>query len=208
MPYPAPKNAAQKKANYVGGRPKDESRLSKEPRQIRNRLRRRATALEADMEMLYGKPLEDWDLEELARGRPRASDGRFTGPKPKWISAAVQVEAKRRLLEETHGMLAGHVHQAVRTMADLMTSQELDDKGKPIVDARTRFAAAAFIIEHLIGKPVALADVKLMVDEPKQAIAAAIVLDDGLPQDVAPQVIEGDVVEDDEEEWDDDDASE
>jgi hypothetical protein len=174
------------------GRPNNPELLSKDPAQIRRRLRRKHRAHTQDLELyqdvVYGKRMEDWDLEELARGRPRDKNGRFSGRVPTWLSPALQQEAKRRLLEETYGLLAGHVTQAVKTMGQLLVSDEVDDNGKPIVDSRTKFAAAAFIIEHMIGKPKALVEVKAEISEAKQAIAAAIVLDDGQPQDI----IEGD----------------
>lgn len=189
---------AARKANYTGGRPKDESKLSQEPHQIRNRLRRAAKGnkqrdgrMERDIEMLYKKPIDEWDLEELAHGRPRNDRGNFSGRPPGWVTPAIQKEAKKRLLDETYGELAGHVHVAIKTVAGLMTSEELDEKGKPIVDARTRLAASMFVIENIIGKPKAI--VELQADDfTRQAIAAAIVLDDGLDQ--SHLVVEGEIV--------------
>lgn len=203
---------------YVGGRPKDESKLSQDPAQIRVRLRRAAKGdkkrdgrMKRDMEMLYRKPIEEWDLEELARGRCRASDGTFKGRPPSWITPAVQQEAKRRLLDETFGKMAGHIDIAVRTIKDLMTSEEVDENGKPIVDARTKLAAATFTIEHILGKPKAVIEIG-PDDFTKQAIAAAIVLDDGREQDEtrfeleAGGVIEGEFEDLDEENGDDDEG--
>jgi len=179
---------------YPGGRPKDESKLSRKPEQIRNRLRR-GTALESDIkiyaEVVWQKPIEDWDMAELAHGRPRNKNGQFTGRAPAWCTRAVQQEAKRRLLTMTMGQLAGHTDIAIRAMKNLIESTEVDDNGKPIVDARTRFAAAAFIIEHVIGKPTAVIQLDAAEDA-RSAIASAIVLDDGLPQGHLTQTIEGD----------------
>lgn len=191
---------------YVGGRPKDESKLSRNPKQIRNRLRR-GTALDADIkiytEEVWKKPIEEWDMGELAYGRPRGPDGKFRGAAPKWITRHVQQEAKRRLLTMTMSQLAGHTDIAIKAISKLITSTEVDDNGKPIVDARTRFAAAAFIVEHVIGKPTAIIQVDASEDT-KSAIASAIILDDGRPQ--GHLTIEGSVVEEDEmEEMDDDD---
>lgn len=192
---------------YPGGRPHDSSKLSRKPSQIRNRLRR-GTALEEDIaiyaEVVWQKPVEEWDMAELAHGKPRNKSGTFAGAAPKWITRQVQQEAKRRLLTMTVAQLAGHTDIAIRAMANLITSEEVDDNGKPIVDARTKFAAAAFIIEHVIGKPTAIIQVD-QVDDTRNALAAAIVLDDGMPQGHLPQPIEGEIVEDDMEEIDDDD---
>lgn len=187
------------------GRPNNPDMLSKDPGQIRRRLRRKEKARAQDLDLyqdlIYGKRIEDWDLEELARGRPRAKDGTFKGRTPGWLTPAIQNEAKRRLLEETYGLLAGHVHQAVKVMGQLLVSDEVDDNGKPVVDSKTKYAAAAFIIEHMIGKPQALVKMEVEVSEAKEAIAAAIILDDGKPQDF----IEGQWQEDEMEEADDDD---
>lgn len=156
-----------------------------------------------DIEMLYRKPIEDWDIEELSRGRPRNSEGNFRGRVPTWITPAIQQEAKKRLLDEALGSLAGHIGKAVKAIGELIESDEVDDNGKPIVDARTKFAASQFVIEHFIGKPKAIVEVQAD-DFTKGAIAAAIVLDDG--QDQSHLVLEGDfeVLEGDED--DDDDA--
>jgi hypothetical protein len=198
------RSPAAKKANYTGGRPKDESNLSQRPGQIRVRLRRAKKShakvdgrVDRDIEMLYKKAIEDWDVEELARGRPRSKDGSFRGVKPSWVTAAVQTEARKRLLDETFGKMAGHIDQAIKTVAELMVSEEVDDKGKPIVDARTKLTAATFILEHFIGKPTAVVAVEAN-DFTKQAIAAAIVLDDGRPEDHF--ILEGDYEINDEEE--------
>jgi hypothetical protein len=184
---------------YVGGRPKDESKLSQEPHQIRNRLRRKGRKFQQDLEkymdVAYQKPISEWDIEELARGRPRDKGGFFRGRTPMWITPAVQQEAKKRLLNETMGKLSHHIDSAVVAIGELITSEEVDDKGKPIVDARTKLAAAQFIIENFLGKPKAIIEIGA-TDETKALLAQAIVLDDGRPQD-EPIVLEGefDVVE-------------
>jgi len=176
-----------KPANYVGGRPKDESKLSTDPKQVRIRLRRahrnpkRDGRIARDMEMLYQKPIEEWDFEELAHGRPRAADGSFRGKPPSWVTPYVHKEAKRRLLDETIGQMAGHIGKAVKLIGELIESQEIDDNGKPIVDAKTKLAAATFVIEHFLGKPKLLLEVDA-TDQTKQALASAIVLDDGADQ--------------------------
>lgn len=155
-------------------------------------------------DVVIGKRIEDWTLEELARGRPYVDGKPMKGTTPKWMTPQVQMEVKRRLLDEIYGMLGEHLHLSVKVMADLLNSNEVDDKGRPIVDPKTKFAAAAFIIEHFTGKPKALVDVKIET-APQSAIAAAIVLDDGKPQDN--MVVEGEIVDEDEleEEGEDDD---
>lgn len=175
------------------------------PKQIRNRLRRKGKKFEAELDLyqdeVYGKRIEEWDLEELSRGRPRDALGGFRGPAPKWITPLVVKEAKRRLLDHTLGSLAGHVELAVKTIGNLLASDEVDDFGRPVVDARTKLAAAQFVIENVIGKPKAILEID-GTDTVKQFLASALVLDDGTP---AHPVIQGEVVEDDEEDEEDDD---
>lgn len=190
----------------VAGRATDPSKLSTNPKQIRTRLRRRAANLAQDVELYakygYKKPVHEWDLEELARGRVRDKNGKFTGRGPSWITPEIMKEAKRRLLAETYGKLAGHIDQAVITMGKLLVSEETDDNGKPLVDAKTKFAAAAFIIEHTIGKPKAVIEIDA-TEETKSVLASAIILDDGQPQDVIDAEF---TVDGEEEEYDDDES--
>ena len=182
----------------------DRSVLSKKPEQIRRRMRRSSQHLHGDLEQYVEvtayRPVQEWDLEELARGRCRAKDGTFRGIKPSWITPAVAQEARKRLMDHTFGKMAGHVDAAVTVIRQLMESRAVDEYGKPIVDARTRLAAATFIIDHVVGKPTARVDVT-SDDIVRQFIAGALVLDDGQP---AHPVVDGQFTED--EETDDDEA--
>lgn len=185
--------------------PRQPRELVNTPKQIRNRLRRKGKKFEAELDLyqdqVYGKRIEEWDLEELSRGRPRDSLGGFRGPAPAWITPLVVKEAKRRLLDHTLGSLAGHVELAVKAIGNLLESDEVDDFGRPIVDARTKLAAAQFVIENVVGKPKAIVEIDGS-DAVKQFLASALVLDDGTP---AHPVIQGEVVEDDDEEDEEDD---
>jgi hypothetical protein len=128
--------------------------LSRDPRQIRNRMRRRTEPLAEDVEMLASsrKPIEEWDLEELARGRPRSSAGDFRGRPPTWITPAVRTEAQRRLKLEAHAYMSGHISDAIKVLADLMVNSP---------DEKIQLDCAKFIIEHTVGKAVAKVDVEL-----------------------------------------------
>jgi hypothetical protein len=69
------------------------------PKQIRARARRRAKRAEMmseeEFQALY-KPVDEWDLEELSRGRPRNAKGEFRGPAPKWITRDIHERAMER----------------------------------------------------------------------------------------------------------------
>lgn len=191
---------------YVGGRPKDKEKLSTNPAQIRRRLRR-GRNVEEDLE-LYAKhhhsfrPVADWDIEELAHGMPRNSAGAFRGRPPAWVTETVVREARKRLIDHTTGLLGGQVEFAVKTMIKLIKSDERDDKGRLIVDAATKLKACMFIIEHVKGKAKEIVEVDA-TDMTKKMIAAAIILDDGAPQD-EPIVLEGSFTEEDDEDDDSD----
>lgn len=183
---------------------KDPRVLSRDPKQIRNRIRQARVPIDRDVQMyideVWKKPLEEWDLEELARGRPRNDRGKFGGPVPEWITPYVVKEAKRRLLDHTLGALAGHVELALQTLVKLLKDSSVDDFGRPMVDSKTKLEAIKFIIENVVGKPKAVLEVDA-TDTVRQFLAAALVMDDS---DRAPVYeIEGAVIE---EEEDDDDA--
>jgi hypothetical protein len=148
---------------------------------------------------VYGKRIAEWDLEELSHGRPRSKSGDFRGPRPKWITPALQNEIKRRLLDQTFGQIGGMLDIALRALKELIESTEVDDNGKYIVDPKTRFAAATFVVEHVIGKPKAIVEIDDPLLARRQAIASAIILDDGYPQGHQ-NVIEGDLVDEEEDE--------
>jgi hypothetical protein len=192
--------------------------LSDKPSQIRNRLRRAAKRakrtgndtdlrweLEKYSQVTGYKRVEDWDLEELAHGKPRGPKGSFRGPTPSWITPDVTREAKKRLYGHAFGKLGAHVDLAIETVANLITNDEVDDRGKPIVDARTKLAAAQFIIEHVIGKPERVVTLDA-TDQARQLLASAIVLDNGTED--SHLMIEGTAVVTDEELIADDDLGE
>lgn len=208
---------ARQRANYVGGRPKDESKLVNDPAQVRVRLRRMARngkthtdAFRNDLRRLGYKPLDEWDFEELARGRCRDANGVIRrGNTPTWIGErAIQEEIKRRLHDKTYARITHMVPLALKAMEKLITSEEVDDNGKPIVDARTKLAAATFIIERVVGKTPVTLEVSAQEDKVRTALVPAIVLDDGQPQGhlAIGDTIDGEIVEDEEEkEWGNDD---
>ena len=84
----------KKPANYDRGRAKRIStKLTKPSLGIRNRLRRGKNR-EEDIALYaehshYFKPVHDWDMEELAHGRPRGKTGGFQGRAPGWLTADI-----------------------------------------------------------------------------------------------------------------------
>lgn len=126
------------------------------PKQIRRRVRRRAARsdiLTTEEYRIMYKPVEEWDMEELARGRPRNSRGTFTGPKPKWLSTSVHESAMDRFKQIVKTEMNRQTVGALQVFEEVMSSQELDIKGRPMVPASTKLDAAKFLLEHVVGKP-------------------------------------------------------
>lgn len=126
-------------------------------KQIRARARRRAKRAdlmsEQEQEVLYRKPIEDWDLQELAKGRPRAADGTFRGPKPSWITREVHERSMELFKAAVKSDMNATTVDALGAIKLIIENDEVDDKGKPIVPAGTKLDAAKFLIEHVVGKP-------------------------------------------------------
>lgn len=175
--------------------PKARKAKSTNPKNIRKRIRRGTAKLEGELELLYAdrKPIEDWDYEELARGRPRGKNGQFNGPAPKWITPAIRDEAKRRLVAKGLADLGTHLGDAIKVTAELMNDDSVDLDGKPLVPPTVRLQAAQFITDHVMGRATSKVELDLG-DKTKQMLAGAIVLPDGQPA-----IVDGEVVDDDEE---------
>jgi len=134
---------------HQGGRP----RTSKSDKAIRARIRRARGVTEADLQQLYQKPIEEWDEEELARGRPRAKDGTFKGRRPKYIDAALHEKIVERFQHVVKADMNGQAVKALKVLSDILDDDRTDERGKPIVAGGTKLDAAKFLIEHVIGKP-------------------------------------------------------
>lgn len=132
------------------------------PKQIRARMRRKdkrarrnsavTPMTEVEFEALY-KPIEEWDLEELARGRPRDANGGFKGRKPTWITREMHERAMEVFIEATKSELGALAPMALDTLRYVLGSEETDERGKPIVPAAAKLQATHLVIEHIVGKP-------------------------------------------------------
>lgn len=161
--------------------------LSQKPENVRSRLRTAQgnyDKIAAELLEAGRKPIEEWDWEELAHGRPRDIHGGFRGRPPSWMSPAVNKEAARRLMMLGKAKLNEQLVPAIEVMANLMRNTE---------DDRIKLDAAKFIIEHVMGKAVAPIDVNVSEDL-RAFIADALVLDDG---QAAHPIIDGDYRDDD-----------
>lgn len=140
--------------------------------------------------MIYEKPVEDWDMEELARGRPRARNGTWAGKTPMWLTPAVRDEARRRFADMSRMQLTEHLGDCIKVVAELATCDDVDEKGNFIVPASVRLSAATYVIDQILGK--ATGKVEHTADDKFASfLAGAMVLEGG---ESAHPVIEGTVV--------------
>ena len=127
--------------------------LAMTPKQLRERARRsKKGAGSLEFETLY-KPIEEWDAEELARGRPRDCAGGFRGRAPGWLSRELHEEAMSRFRAVIRDGMNANTNIALETIRDIMTDKRKDDSGRPIIAAGTKLDAAKFLIDHTLGKP-------------------------------------------------------
>lgn len=169
-----------------GGRVK-----SNNPNAVRQRIRNAKGNLNEDIEALYGKPLSEWDFQELQCGKPRNKDGKVSrkGKKPKWISPAMAQEAMRRLASMTSEEVGKYAGEAVATMVDLMQNANVE-----IV----RFQAAQYVLNQIMGMPTIRTEGT--VDVNVHAFLADVIRN---PDGVEHPVIEGTYTVEEEEDDDD-----
>jgi hypothetical protein len=187
------------------GRNRDDSKLSQDPRTIRARIRRRTAKFNDDVDQLMKaqgyKPVSEWSLEELSRGKPKNPEtGRWSSGRPTWITPRIQEEVRKRFREETLTGLTRHTTKALKILGELLDSEETDHTGKPIVSAKDKIDVAKFIIEHTIGKPPTKIEIGADESKWRSVLAESVALPGG-DTDYHP-VIEGEyeeVEEDDDE---------
>lgn len=125
----------------------------KRQKQLRARARRAHGTERETIQGLRVKPVGQWDIEELARGRLRDKNGNFSGAKPQWIDAGVHeaamAEFKRRASADARSL----VPLALDRIKELMTDQEVDERGRPVVPRGVQADLAKWAIEQLLGKP-------------------------------------------------------
>lgn len=164
---------------------------STKPAATRARLKRANAKMESateDVGIFYNKPVDEWDYEELQRGRPRSANGKFTGMKPKWVSGTVLAEAQKRLKSLTKQELHMHANSAIAVIGQLMTDDRRDDNGKPITTSATKLQAATYVLDQIIGRPTAHVEVEASI-QLNQMLATVIVNPDG--QDAFPAIVPG-----------------
>lgn len=166
------------------------------PKQVRARARRvlkKGKRLDEEtFELWAGKPIDEWDLEELARGRPKDKGGGFRGKPPSYMPRAVYERIAERFKMVVRDQMNQNATAALGVVANLIADDSLDDKGKPIVPASVKLDASKWLIEHVIGKPVQpqTTDISVKLQGILGAVMVNPILDSSHP-DMAPQLPRG-----------------
>jgi hypothetical protein len=154
-------------------------------RQVRSRMRRKIQkGQKVDDETFdawAGKPIDDWDIEELSRGRPRDARGGFRGKPPKYMPRAVHERIAERFKMLVKEQLNQNAVQALGVVGNLITNTDTDDKGKPLVPASVKLDASKWLVEHVVGKPVQPTQTDVSVK--LQGILGAVMVNPTLDQD-------------------------
>ena len=157
------------------------------PKQIRARARRvlkKGRKLsDEDFELWAGKPVDEWDLEELARGRPRDKRGGFAGKPPAYMPRAVHERIAERFKMVIRDGMNQNAVAALGVIQNLLANDDYDEKGKPLVGANVKLDAAKWLLEHVVGKPVqpTQTDVSVKLQGILGAVMVNPVLDEGHP---------------------------
>lgn len=168
---------------------------SMNPNAVKSRLRnasKKGEQAHKDLAVVYQKPIEEWDFEELQRGRPRNAQGTFSGGRPKWISPIIMEEARKRLRSMGQVELGRHTSSAIRVMVQLMEDYETIDL--------VRFQAAKYVLDQILGMPVNKVEVEGSINI-RQFLADVMENPDGTRSD-DDDIVDAEVVEEDD---DDDD---
>lgn len=156
MKQPTP-NTPRNIQRYIDERPENEEQKLLTAKRIRARARRAArrgeTIPKQERDLLW-KPIEDWDIEELARGRPRNAAGKFGGRVPAYVTREVHEQAMDLFKRQVRLELNGKTVDALVVMSQILANEDVDDKGKPLVPFSTKLDGAKFLIEHVVGKAV------------------------------------------------------
>jgi len=102
----------------------------------------------------YEKPVEEWDLEELARGVPRNKHGHWAGvQKPRSVPQEVHEHALNVFARVVKTRMNVSSIDALEALGEILKSNEVDEKGKPLVSPSTKADVAKYLLDHTVGKP-------------------------------------------------------
>ena len=180
---------------------------STRPRAARTRLRRAhergerdTDQIKRDIAIAYGKPLEEWDWEELSRGRARPpgdhEPGKIRGRRPKILAEGqlINLEAQRRMRALAEHEILTLADEALRCLFELITNDEVNEWGAPLVPAGVKLQASQYIMNHVIGTPKQRHEVS-GTNPLAELMGGVLVNPDGR---ASHEIVDGEVVEDEE----------
>lgn len=141
---------------FADHRDEDYKGRLKTAKQARARARRalkRGTRLQEDAREVLGKPVEEWDMEELARGRPRAADGSFRGKPSAYVTRELHERALVRFKDLVRSDMNARAVDALHAIGMMINSEDVDRRGRLVVAPMVRLQAAQWLVDHVIGKP-------------------------------------------------------
>lgn len=200
--HPATKEA-RKECRQQRRKAGESPSLSDDPKKIRDRARRHQKKMETELSKLYKKPVSEWDLEELAHGKPRSKDGYFSGVPPKWVTREVHAEAMRRFKHMIHSKIRVLSVPAIDVLMNLMADNQLvyDDEGQPIryiVPPNVKAQIGQYLIDHVVGKSQQTVETKGEVMHLIQSVLASSVVNPGEDPDEVIELEAGEEDDDDE----------
>jgi hypothetical protein len=146
------------------------------------------------------KPVEEWDNEELARGRPRGVDGTFRGGKPQWLTAQTAEEAAKRFKELNREDLRGVILEGMPLLRRILSDESTDKRGRPTIPISVKWDALKWLLEMEHGKPTTRIEGDISV-RLQAMLGAALVNPDGAPSiALAEEVVDAESWEEDDEE--------
>jgi hypothetical protein len=183
-------------------------------KQLRARARRRykrADHLVEDAEQFLRKPYEEWDDEEIARGRPRDAAGGFRGRTSRYVSREVHERAMERFKGLVRENMNSMTLDALTVMRQVIGDEEEDKRGRPRVPASVKIQAAQYLLDHIVGRP--MQPTKSDISVKLQGILGAVMVNPtedggfvagqvasrGLPAEITVDVLEDDEDLDDDE---------
>ena len=145
------------RGRIIDDRDEDGEGLIMTSKRIRARARRHmrngTKLMKEDADAIW-KPIEEWDMEELARGRPRAADGSFRGKKPAYVSRELHETAMDNFKQMVRSEMNGNTVDALLVLNEVLSNNDHDAKGRPVVGWATKVDAAKWMVEHVLGKAV------------------------------------------------------
>jgi hypothetical protein len=133
-------------------------------------------------------PLDDWDDDELIKGKRKDRDGKFRGRPPKLVPSNLHRELTRRRFSRAYDLLTDSLVDAAQMLRSIVNDPE--------TDAGDRIRAAEVIFDRILGRPKEQVAIDFQSDGGsrfQQLLMKAIVG----TEEQAQALVEGEIVEDD-----------